>query len=118
MYSVSKFTLVWSATLTLFVAGLTVHGFGDNITTYAQLVATAVLALAFFIRLKTYKRERNYDTRIETIPDGPITRDMTDPLSQTMWKAFDSGNMVSHNAGDDFMTTTDKDGKKEKIKLK
>jgi hypothetical protein len=54
-----------------------------------------------------------------TIPDGPITRDMKDPYSQTLWAAFDSGKAVSYNSGDDHMKSYDTEtGETEEIKLK
>ena len=42
-----------------------------------------------------------------SIPDGPVSRDMTDPYSQALFAAFDSGLVVSYNAGDEKMKASD-----------
>jgi len=119
MYKITKFSIALSAVLTLFCAGLTVQGFGANLETYIQAGATVFLAAMFFIRLSWYRTQNSRDDyQGEQIPDGPITRNMTDPFSQTMWQAFDSGKPVFYNAGDDHMTTTDEEGNSTKVKLK
>lgn len=54
-----------------------------------------------------------------SIPSGPITRESTDPYSQAVWAAFDSGLVVSYNAGDEKMKASDpKTGEVSEIEFK
>lgn len=79
-------------------------------------IFVAALAATLMFVTWSYDQDNSETLEVEEIPEGAITRGMKDPFSQVLWKTFDSGGMVTHNAGDKHMTVT-KDGKTEKVLL-